>query len=362
MKIALLTKYGELAASTRQRFLQYRPFLAETGFELVHRPLLDDAYLQRLYVGDRRKGSHVAASYIDRLRWLLSSPDVDIIWLHCELFPYLPGLLERLSGWPGKPVVFDFDDAIFHNYDHHPKRQIRRFLGRKLHSTISAAEMAFCGNKYLAEYARPLCSQTEIVPTVVDTEIFLPSTGKRLVYPSKRIGWIGTPSTWNEYLLGMLPMLHQIAETNGGQIAVMGADRKVKPHPHLDLVKWSEEGEVPFLQTLDVGIMPLTDTPWARGKCGYKLIQYMACSLPVIASPVGVNKEIVEHGINGFLAETHDEWVKALNTLLGDADLRQRMGAAGRAKVEREYSLQVYGPKVANLLSGVLEANVGKVR
>ena len=135
MKIALLTKYGELAASTRQRFLQYRPFLSETGFELVHRPLFDDAYLQRLYVGHGRQGRYVAARYIDRLRWLLSSPDVDIIWLHCELFPYLPGLLERLSGWPGKPVVFDFDDAIFHNYDHHLKRPIRRFLGRKLHKT-----------------------------------------------------------------------------------------------------------------------------------------------------------------------------------------------------------------------------------
>jgi len=355
MKIALLTKYGELAASTRQRFLQYRPFLSETGFELLHRPLLDDAYLQRLYVGHGRQGRHVAARYIDRLRWLLSSPDVDIIWLHCELFPYLPGLLERLSGWPGKPVVFDFDDPIFHNYDQHPKRPIRRFLGRKLHSTIGAAEMAFCGNNYLAEYARPLCSQIEIVPTIVDTEIFRPSPGKRLVDLSNRIGWIGTPSTWNEYLLGMLPMLNQIAASNGGQIAVMGADCKAKPHPHLDLVKWSEEGEVPFLQTLDVGIMPLTDTPWARGKCGYKLIQYMACGLPVVASPVGVNKEIVEHGVNGFLAETDGEWRSAVETLLSDADLRRRMGAAGRKKVEESYSLQVWGPRVAQMLRQVAD-------
>ena len=108
MKIALLTKYGELAASTRQRFMQYRPFLEETGFELVPRPLLDDAYLERLYAGDRRKSSYVAARYLDRTRWLLSSPDVDIIWLHYELFPYLPGLLERLSGWPGKPDCLRF--------------------------------------------------------------------------------------------------------------------------------------------------------------------------------------------------------------------------------------------------------------
>ena len=355
MKIALLTKYGELAASTRQRFMQYRPFLEEKGFELVHRPLLIDTYLQRLYVSKRRKSSHVAARYLDRLRWVLSSPDVDLIWLHCELFPYLPGPLERLSGWPGKPVVLDFDDAIFHNYDQHPKRPIRRFLGQKLHTTIGAAEMAFCGNNYLAEYARPLRSRIEIVPTIVDTEVFRPSPDKRLVDFSKRIGWIGTPSTWNEYLLGMLPMLNQIAASNGGQIAVMGADCKAEPHPHLDLVKWSEEGEVPFLQTLDVGIMPLPDTPWARGKCGYKLIQYMACGLPVVASPVGVNKEIVEHGVNGFLAESDDEWRSAIETLLSDADLRRRMGAAGRKKVEDSYSLQVWGPRVAQMLRRVAD-------
>ena len=123
----------------------------------------------------------------------------------------------------------------------------------------------------------------------------------------------------------------------------------------LDLVKWTQEGEVPFLQTLDVGIMPLTDTPWARGKCGYKLIQYMACGLPVVASPVGVNRDIVEHGVNGFLAETDAEWRSAIETLLADGELRRRMGAAGRRKVEEHYSLQVWGPRVAQMLRSVAD-------
>lgn len=104
--------------------------------------------------------------------------------------------------------------------------------------------------------------------------------------------------------------------------------------------------------------MPLTDTPWARGKCGYKLIQYMACGLPVIASPVGVNTEIVEHGVNGFLASTEAEWIEALRTLLSDAALRARMGEAGRRKVERDYSLQVWGPRVAQILRDA--ANQGR--
>jgi len=354
MRIALLTKYGDLAASTRQRFEQYRPFLTEVGFELVPRPLLDNTYLKQLYVGGRPSRSHIAACYLDRLRWLLSSPDVDLIWLHCELFPFLPGPIERLARIPGKPIVFDFDDAIFHNYDKHRKREVRRFLGRKLNTTISGAKMAFCGNAYLANYAHPLCPRAEIVPTVVDTEIFRQPLKERPAGPL-RIGWIGTPSTWNEYLVGILPMLKQIVASGAGQIAAMGADADAEAQPFLDLVKWTEEGEVPFLQTLDVGIMPLTDTPFARGKCGYKLIQYMACGLPVVASPVGVNKDIVEHGVNGFLAETDAEWRSAIEMLLADAELRRRMGDAGRKKVEEHYSLQVWGPRVAQMLRSVAD-------
>lgn len=355
MKIALLTKYGDLAASARQRFQQYRPVLAEAGFDLVPRPLLDNVYLRGLYARGRRDRVHAARCYIDRLRWLVSAPDVDILWLHCELFPYLPGLAERLARWPGKPIVFDYDDAIFHNYDLHPNRLIRALLGRKLHATIGGAEIALCGNAYLADYARPLCSRTEIVPTVVDATVYRPRPDRQPADGPVRIGWIGTPSTWSEYLLPMLPMLTQLAAAGGGRVAAMGADRQIKPQLLLDLVEWSEPGEVPFLQGVDIGIMPLTDTPWARGKCGYKLIQYMACGLPVVASPVGVNAEIVEHGVNGFLAATEAEWRQALTVLLGDPELRRRMGAAGRHKVMELYSLQIWGPKVAAMMREIAE-------
>ncbi|MBJ7533244.1 glycosyltransferase family 4 protein [Rhodomicrobium vannielii ATCC 17100] len=355
MKIGLLTKYGDMAASTRQRFQQYRPFLQESGFELAPRPLLDDAYLQKLYAGGRRDRGHVAARYLDRLRWLLSKPDVDVIWLHCELFAFLPGLVEGLVRWPNKPIVFDYDDAIFHNYDLHPNKLIRGLLGRKLHRTIGTVELALCGNAYLAAYARPLCPRTEIVPTVVDTTAYLPRQDGQSADGPVRIGWIGTPSTWNEYMVGLLPTLTQAAALAGGKLAAMGADPKTEAQPLLDLVEWSEAAEVPFLQAVDIGIMPLSDTPWARGKCGYKLIQYMACGLPVVASPVGVNAEIVEHGVNGFLATTKAEWSEALATLLRDPALRQRMGAAGRRKVEEHYSLQVWGPRVAALLLDVAE-------
>lgn len=353
MKVALLTKYGDLAASTRQRFNQYRPYLSAEGFELIARPLLDDTYLEGLYVGGRRNTHHVVKRYIDRLSWLLSHPDTDLIWLHCELFPFLPGLLERLARWPGKPIVFDYDDAIFHNYDLNSKGMVRRMLGKKLHSTIRGAGLVLAGNAYLADYARPLNSQVEIVPTVVDVSVYRPAPPENGANTAPRVGWIGTPSTWSEYLLNLMPALMPILEEADARLAVMGAGRGAVAQPRLEIENWSEEAEVPFLQSLDIGIMPLTDTPWARGKCGYKLIQYMACGLPVVASPVGVNSEIVEHGVNGFLASTEDEWREALTTLLHDPALRRRMGAAGRRKVEQHYSLQVWGPRVASLLLDV---------
>jgi glycosyltransferase involved in cell wall biosynthesis len=350
VKIALLTKYGHLAASTRQRFEQYQPFLQQVGFDMVSYPLLDDVYLTQVYAGGKADKIQIAAQYWKRMRWLFSRPEIDLIWLHCELFPYLPGFVEQLVRAPSKPVVFDYDDAIFHNYDLSPNRLVRSILGRKLQSTISAAQLVLCGNAYLARYAQSLCLQTEIVPTVVDTTSYFPRPLGSSKMGPLRIGWIGTPSTWTEYMVDLLPTLIQVAQTTDARLAVMGAVHNAKGGPLVDFVRWSETGEVPFLQDVDIGIMPLTDTPWARGKCGYKLIQYMACGLPVIASPVGVNAEIVEDGVNGFLVQTEAEWRSALTRLLRDADLRHRMGQAGRAKVEAQYSLQVWGPRVAEML------------
>lgn len=353
MKIATLTRYGNLAASTRQRFVQYQPYLRQAGFEVVPCPLLDDGYLQRQYSGERTGRGQITASYLRRLRWLFSRPDVDLIWLNYDLFPFLPGLAEQLLRVPGKPVVFDFDDAIFHKYDLHPNPLVRAVLGRKLHSTIGASQMALCGNAYLADYARPLCRRTEIVPTVLDTSVYVPNPDGATGSGPVRIGWIGTPSTWNAYMVDLLPMLTQLAAASDARLAVMGAAQETKGVPLVDFVGWSEAGEVPFLQSLDIGIMPLTDTPWSRGKCGYKLIQYMACGVPVIASPVGVNAEIVEHGVNGFLVSSEAEWHEALGLLLRDPELRKRMGQAGRLTVHERYSLQVWGPRVADLMADV---------
>ena len=349
LRIAKLTKYGQLAASTRQRFDQYDGFLASVDCVTESWPLLDDAYLETLYRGEGRSTAHVFRRYLDRALALLRSPQVDMLWVHCEVFPFIPGFLEQIIKYPRKPIVFDFDDAIFHNYDLHRNPIVRGILGRKLAPLIRGADAVFCGNRYLQTYANQFSDKTYIIPTVLDTIIYHP-LNCAIEKPVKTIGWIGTPSTWAEYMEPMMPVLSGVAELHNARIVSVGAGRAATPHRLLDVLPWAEIAEVDQMQAMDIGVMPLNDSPWAMGKCGYKLIQYMACGLPVVASPVGVNATIVEHGVSGFLASTKAEWQTALTTLLEQPDLRKRMGAAGRQRVEKDYSLQVWGPVVARLL------------
>lgn len=354
-KIALLTKYSSLAASTRQRFLQFQPLLEKSGFALDHRPLFDDDYLQKVYADRGRNFSRIAYLYVKRLSYLLLQCDADIIWLYCDTFPYLPSIVDMAIKVSGAAIIFDYDDAIFHNYDLHRSIIVRKILGKKLHSVIRSSNMVFCGNSYLADYARPYCRRAEVIPTVVDLSIYAQSFERDRNLVSPTIGWIGTPSTWKEYMVPMMPLLSDIAAREGARITAVGAGQGVKSDPFLDCLPWLESEEVARIQEMSIGIMPLNNTPWARGKCGYKLIQYMSCGLPVVASPVGVNVEIVEHGVNGFLATTEAEWREALTILLSNPALRDRMGREGRRKVEEKYSFQVWGPRVTDLFREVAE-------
>lgn len=329
--------------------LQYLPTLAEAGFEVVLAPFFDDAYLKRRYAGEA-VGLATAGYFISRVRHVLSQEKPDLIWVEKEVFPWLPWRLERAILPHNIPLVSDYDDALFHRYDLHSRSVVRSLLGRKIDGVMGASNLVMAGNRYLADRAETASAKRiEIVPTVVDIDAYSrdrhqPADGHL------RIGWIGSPTTWNDHCLPMLPMLTAVASRHGAMIRAVGAGGDAKPDQMLEFLPWSEKTEVPLIQSMDIGIMPLDDSPWARGKCGYKLIQYMACGLPVVASPVGVNKEIVEHGVNGFLAETDAQWAASVGTLLGNAELRRRMGAAGRKKIEREYSLQIFGPKVASML------------
>ena len=356
--LRVLSRYSRLGASSRLRTLQYRHYLEEAGFDIEYEALFDDAYLHNLYAGSR-DNTALLRYYFNRLASLRRKPAPDLIWLEKELLPWVPWLVEKTLLPRGIPIAVDYDDAVFHRYDRHRLSLLRHVLGKKIDRVMERSALVTAGNGYLAERAAAAGARhIKHVPTVVNLDLY-EITSERRTSALPKIGWIGSPSTWDEYMVPLMPMYANIASHHNARIlAVGGRDAMGQFGGVLDTVAWTEETEVSRIQEMDIGVMPLTDTPWERGKCGYKLIQYMACGVPVVASPIGVNAEIVEHGVNGFLVTTEAEWTEALEVLLLDRELRWTMGMNGRRKVEKEYSLQNWGPRVARMMNDLAERGI----
>ena len=358
MKVLYLARYGRLGASSRVRGYQYLPYLREAGLEITVAPLLPDAYLTALYAGRWPGLTAMLAAYARRVAALLQRQCCDVLWLEYEAFPWLPAWLEALVLAGNTPYLVDYDDAIFHRYDQHSNQWVRRWLGNKIDKVMRRAAVVTCGNEYLAGRARQTgARQVEVLPTVVDLVRYPRSDRQHepLCGGAPVIGWIGSPAT-SHYLEQVRQALAETCHGGRARVRLIGArDPQWQDVPY-EVAPWSEDGEVAMLKMLDIGIMPLPDTPWERGKCGYKLIQYMACGKAVLASPVGVNRQIVVPEHNGLLAESTQQWVQALQRLLRDAALRQRMGAAGRVLVEQHYCLQVTAPRLIELLRSAVQA------
>lgn len=348
----VFAKYGSLAASTRQRFVQAIPYLREKGIEIEICPLFDNTHLETFFQKGAHHGLAVLQAYGRRILDLLRAGKYDFLWVQYELFPYLPGAIDTVLRFAHKPIILDFDDAIFHQYDQHPNRRIRSLLSDKLVPLLRCSDLAFCGNHYLEAYIKQYCKHTEIIPTTLDIKTYVPK--KKPAGQKPVLGWIGSPSTWKSHCLPIAKNLIPFVTEKKLSMLVIGAGHARDEQLPFEFREWSEQREVEDIQQMDIGIMPLPDEPWARGKCGYKLIQYMACGIPVIASPVGVNHEIVEHGVNGFLASTQEEWRAAVQQLLDNPALRQQMGQAGRRKIEKELSIQYYGPYMAQQIQALL--------
>jgi|TARA_R100000935_G_scaffold57753_1_gene92484 glycosyltransferase involved in cell wall biosynthesis len=358
MNILLLSRYTRMGASSRLRTMQYLPHLRSESFKIQVTPFFDDSYLNSLYTGEKKRGATLAYM-CKRIAQMRGNPVPDIVWLEYEALPWVPWLIERALLPRSVPIVSDYDDAIFHRYDGHRLGIARAVLGEKINHVMAASDLVVAGNPYLADHARRASeSRVEIVPTVIDLDTY-EIRAEAVTKDKLRVGWIGTPQTWQALAHPVHKVLDPVLEKKNALFVAVGAGMQSETAGTLKILPWAEETEVALIQSMDIGVMPLPNTPWARGKCGYKLIQYMACGLPVVASPVGVNRDIVEDGVNGFLAENNDEWHTAIKKLLDDPDLRRRMGAAGRKKVEEQYSLQVWGPRVAQMLRSVVENRAG---
>ena len=351
MRNPFLPKYGPLAASTRYRFLQYVPRLRELGHECVVAPLLDDTYLATRFATGRADFTRVLRCYWRRCQALARAGDFDLLALNYEAFPYVPAWLEKLLLGHKVGYVYDYDDAVFHTYDLHRSWFVRKVLGGKVRTMIAGAKCVLAGNEYLADYARAVNPEVHILPTVIDLDRYALHPPRDPSRPFT-IGWVGSPST-ADYLKLIEPALATFCARHKARLVLMGFGTRCRLDVEgVEVLPWSEETEVDAIRQFDVGIMPVPETPWARGKCGFKLVQYMACGLPVVATPVGVNTDLVEEGVNGMLARSPEDWLRALETLRADDGLRQALGEAGRKKVERKYCLQVTAARFAALVEG----------
>lgn len=346
-----LTKYSAIAASTRQRFLQFCPALHQAGIDIDIAPLLNDEYTRAMLAGKPVSRSGIIKDYWTRFSDIKRARAYDFIWLQYEAFPYLPDFVERLVNRSGLPVIADYDDALHAQYQNARNPISRGLLGSKISAIQSRAALVLCGNQNLLNYAKQHCSNTAFMPTCLDTEVFCPAP--KPPTSNVTIGWIGAPSTWG-FLKPILPVLEALIDSQNVRVKIIGAPNVAYSHSGIEFVPWSEATEVAALQSLDIGIMPLPDSPWTRGKSGYKLIQYMACGLPVVASPVGANKDIIEDGQNGLLATSDADWHHHLSTLIGDAKMRKRLGKNGRQKAIKYYSTQTHTPNLTRLITEVV--------
>lgn len=346
MRVLILPRHAAQAASCRHRFLQYLPFLSAHGFECDVSPFFDDRYTAAVLRDGGKQWWRYVPAVFARVESLLRHGRYDLVVIHAELVPFLPDALERLLLRFATPFVLDFDDAFFHSYDRHRLAAVRWLFGEKLPNLMRRAALNSAGSGYLAEQASRFSPRVELVPTVVDLTRYpaVPEAPDRSVFS---IGWIGSPAT-TPHLHGVMRELAEFARGRNVRLVAIGARPFDTGSVPVQWVNWSEATEVANLAMTHVGIMPLPATEWANGKCGFKLIQAMACWKPVIASPVGANMRIVDDGVSGLHAGP-GEWQAALSRLYDNPRLCDRMGDAGRQTVEREYSLQVWAPRVAAL-------------
>ena len=348
MKVLFLTQTSELGPSSRYRVYQLVPHLQKLGIECEISPAMDSEVYRRIYLGAGKAPKLPAwrAVWNQRRVDLRRVDKFDVVFVQKGAFPGLYSGFERQIATV-KPLVFDLDDAIW--LPREGGAPVLRALHREhaVQDVLRCAAAVTAGNAYLAEYAARFNRNVNLVPSAVDLSRYPAPPSLQHSTPPV-VGWIGSRTTLS-YLKPLKPVFENLALTPrviaSGNPARLGFAVEFRP--------WRLETEIEELSQIGIGIAPLRDSPWERGKCGVKILQYMACGLPVVASPVGVNAQIVIHGVSGFLVRDIGEWQEALARLIADPKLRQELGAAGHETVQKRFGVQHAAETIASVLRGL---------
>jgi glycosyltransferase involved in cell wall biosynthesis len=360
-RILLIVHHPIEDASSRYRIYQFIPRLEAEGFTCHVRPFTTS----RLFSSIRRREHlsvklfHTAYASARRLRDVIAAGRYDLVIIHREAFPFFSPLVEKLILNVQAKVIYSFDDAVYVGHDRSTMRYplLYRFkYGSGVDDVMERASLVIAGSPLLAEYATKHTRNVAVMPTVVDLARY-PFTLPRATEDGVvTVGWYGSNST-SPYLTPIVPALQRLADTHPGKIRFRfyGDHRLNLPLPSFQAFPFRLRTEIQDLQSMDIGLMPLPDTPWTRAKCAFKAIQYMALGIPAVVSPLGASKDLVDHGRNGLHAGNEEEWFDALHRLVLDLALRRRLAMAGRKTIAERYSLDVWAPLFADLVRCVLE-------
>ena len=357
ISVAALVPYSpHTTPSQRFRIEQWIPHLRERGIEVRVIPFAGPVLTRLMQSPGHvlRKASFAAAAVARRTCRIAFGCLGEVVFVHRAAAVFGPPVLERLLTLRGRPLVFDFDDAIFLPHETETNRRLAWLkFPAKTGTICRLSAHVVVGNAYLAEYARRFNPRVSVVPSSIDTDRYQPlpvtrADGRMVV------GWMGS-STSQSYLEMFAGMLREVAALPNVEIRVVSNRRPDLPGVPVVWRPWSAAKEVEDIASFDVGIMPMPDTQWALGKCALKALQYMAMGVATVASAVGANREVIEHGRNGLLASTDAEWVASLRTLVENAELRARLGRAGRVTVETRYSMRSSAAAFAEVVRSVVE-------
>lgn len=358
-KLLFLTLSPIESASERYRVYQFLPYLRQAGFECTVRPFANRPLHKAIQNGKLLpKLLLTPVSYLRKLFELPGVSRYDAVIVHRGIFPFPWPAVETAVFRRSGRVLFDFDDAIHVGHRDTSKAKYpllyKLKYGPGINPMLQSAACVIAGNCNLADHAQQFNSCVSIIPTVVDLDQYIYRPPREDDAPLT-IGWVGSRST-SPYLLEIEPALKRIAETFCGkvQFRLYGHPQRQLNLPDFQSLPFSLQTEMQDLRSIDIGIMPMPDNEWTRGKCAFKSIQYMATGIPTVNSPVGMVTDLVHSGQNGFCARTPDDWFTALSKLIESPVLRRQFSIEGRKTIEARYSLQVWAPRLAALIEKVL--------